>query len=306
MQIPLSYIIFVKEIVYFPLYLYQYFTLKISFKNQIFEAYLYSKIITNFIFSNNINKVVFFGYDYDLKFFATMLFLNKNNINIIQYCNSGFLGKHNLVLVDKLYCRTKIHKNYMKKRKNIFLCNKIEYLFNSKKNKEELNNRLAIYTSGYYARLKLSFSSKNSLLKGIEAEKKMIDSIKEYALINQDIEIVLFIHLHNGIENIDDAKKYYKDFLSLKNVRLQKKDENSIENFYKFNLGLCCMSEIFFDRYERGYKTILINPFTLDDFIRNSTLKNVTLFSQDFNFMEKINFYMQIDNQKYLSLLDNE
>ena len=114
------------------------------------------------------------------------------------------------------------------------------------------------------------------------------------------------IHLHNNIENIDDAKIYYKDFLSLKNVRLQNKDENSIENFYKFNLGVCCMSEIFFDRYERGYKTILVNPFTLDDFIMNSALKNIILFSQDLNFIEKINFYMKLDNQEYVNLLDNE
>jgi len=71
--------------------------------------------------------------------------------------------------------------------------------------------------------------------------------MNKYAELNKEINIVLFIHLHNNIEKIDEAKEYYKDFLALTNVRLQNRDENSIKNFSKYDLGICCMSEIFFE-----------------------------------------------------------
>ena len=306
-NIPLKYSNLLIELIKFPLYIYQYFKIKSKWRNQIFEAYLNSKLITNYIQQYSIDKVIFFGYDYDLTFLFATLYFKNNNIRTVQYCNSGFLGNHNLEVADELYCRTKIHKHYMEKRKDIFLSQKIKYLFEYKIiDKIENKKRIAIYTSGYYARVNLNFSDKTLLKKGIEAETKIIDTIKEYALIHKNIEIVLFIHLHNNIENMKDAKKYYKDFLLLNNVRLQNENENSIENFYNYDLGICCMSEIFFDRYERGYKTILMNPFSLDDFIMNSNLKNITLNSDEINLFKKINYYLEIDNQKYFSILCDE
>lgn len=304
-NIPISFNNFLKELFSFPLYICQYFKLKSEYKNQIFEAYLNSKLIIRFVDEHKINQVVFFGYDYDLNFLYATLVLKKKSIETIQYCNSGFLGVHNLVVADKLYCRTKIHKMYMLKNNDIFLSENIIHLYNYKKRENfKYKRKIAVYTSGYYKRINLGFSSIEVIREGIKAEEELIKSMIEFSKKNIDIEIVLFIHLHNNIENISDAKIHYNNFLSLNNVRLQKENENSIKNFDKFDLGICCMSEIFFDRYELGYKTILINPFILDDFVLNSTLKNVTLFSRDKYLLDKINYFLKMSNKKYFSLLD--
>ena len=296
---------FIKEFVRFPKYLYWFFKIKSDYKNQIFEAFLKSQIIMGFVQYHNIKKVIFWGYDYDLSFLYATIQLNIKNIRTELYCNSGFLGVHNLEVANKLYCRTKIHKNYILKRKNIFLSQDIEHLFDYKKivMKNQVK-KIAVYTSGYYARTKLNFADASLMSRGVIAEEKIIETMTKYVLNNKNIEIVLFIHLHNNIENIDDAKRYYSDFLSLNNVRLQKENENSIKNFSNYELGICCMSEIFFDRYERGYKTILMNPFNSNDFIMNSSLKNVTLYSDDLSIMDKINHFFKMSNKEYYHLLD--
>jgi len=295
----------VSEIIKFPKYLYWFLNIKSDYKNQIFEAFLKSQIIIGFTKKYNLKKIIFFGYDYDLVFLYATIQLNQINIQTELYCNSGFLGVHNLEVANKVYCRTKIHKYYMLSRKDIFLSKDINYLFNSKRiSNQTIVNKIAIYTSGYYARSKLNFTDNNTIHQGIISEQQIIETMRKYAIENPNIDIVLFIHLHNNIENIIDAKIYYKDFLSLDNVRLQDENENSIENFNSYDLGVCCMSEIFFDRYERGYKTILMNPFALDDFIINSTLKNVTVYSNNLNTIDKINDYLKMKDEKYFNLLE--
>ena len=63
------------------------------------------------------------------------------------------------------------------------------------------------------------------------------------------------------------------------------------------------MSEIFFDRFERGHKTILINTFELMDFIENTTLKNIMLKSTDNQIIKKIDNFFNMNNEDFFSLL---
>ena len=64
------------------------------------------------------------------------------------------------------------------------------------------------------------------------------------------------------------------------------------------------MSEIFFDRYEQGHKTILLNPFASDDFINNTNLKNTTLYSEHNDIIDKINYFLNINENQFINLLE--
>lgn len=308
--LPLSKYQFLKELVYFPLFLIQYLKISSSNKNQIFEAYLNSRLIINNMKKNTINKVVFFGFDYDLTILFATIICNKQKIETVQYCNSGYLAKHNLIIANKIYCMTKIHKNYMLIRNDLFLTKEenINYLIKPIREKNFKKGKIAVYTSGYYARVSRNVHQKNFILYCINQEKKMIELVKKYAIKYKHIDITLFIHLHNDIENIHYAKKYYSDLLTLENIRLQNKNENSIENFHKYELGLCYRSEIFFNRYERGYKTILFgNNKYINDFTNNTSLKNIVIDNNSSQKnIESINKYLNMSTSKYFSLLNTE
>ncbi len=292
---------FFLELLSFPKYIIQYIKLKSNVKNQIFDAYLRSTIIIEYTKKNNIGKVVFFGYDYSLVFLAATLILNKHNIETVQYCNSGYLGVHNLEVANTIFFRTDIQKEYAELKHNIFISKNIYSLNHFTKQVEINDTRIGVYTSGFYARE--TFGKEKYLKEGIKAEKLMLKVIKKYALINKHIDIVLFIHLHNNVENIEDAKIYYSDILALNNVRLQNINENSIENFGNYNLGITCLSEIFFDRVERGYKAILLNPFFVEDFITNTKLSNITLYGESDKVLKQINYFTKLSEFEYFKLL---
>lgn len=294
------------EILKFPRYIYQYSKLHSKYKNQIFESFLRSQIIVNFVEYNKVPLIIFFGYEYDLTFFFAIIRLNEKKIHTVVYSNTGYYDLHNLQVANKIYCRTNLHKRFAINNPDIFRCKEVSYLFKLQdmhNNKHE-KKRIAIYTSGFYARFIHDFSNKEYLSQAKIAEEKLINTMKNYAMQNRDIEFVLFIHLHNCIENLEDAKKYYEGFLSLKNVRLAKKTENSIENFDKYTLGICCMSEIFFDRAERGYKTILMNPFKCKDFIEDTNLKRISVYSDSYDIFEKIKFFYDLSYADYFKLLN--
>ncbi|MFW3398978.1 hypothetical protein [Aliarcobacter butzleri] len=309
----LSKLQFFNEFIRMPLFILEYLNIKSNYRNQIFEAYLYSRIITNNLKKSQISQVIFFGSDYSLIFLFATLVLNKKGIETIHYCDAGYLAEHNLMVSSKIYCRTDIQKDYIQQRRDIFFTDKV-YSFNirSVSPANKINNitkqrKIAVYSSGYYARFKRNVATGDNTAKGLRAEEEMINILKQFALAYKHVEITLFLHLHNNIENIADGKKHFHDFLMLDNVRIQEENENSIENFFEYELGICHKSEIFFDRYERGYKTILIGRNSnFNDFINRTSLINVIIEGDDINAPAKIDKFLHMDVNEYFSLLNNK
>lgn len=295
---------FCLEVCRFPVYVLYYFLLDSRYKNQIFEAYLKSHIIVNYAVSQKLKKVIFYGYDYYISFMIATLRLKQKGIKTVQYCNSGFLGVHNLEVADTVVFRTNIQVEYAQNNRDIFQSNHLFSLmprYKIAKMKPHASHRIGVYTSGFYARK--NFSKQVYRQRGIEAEKKMLDTLKRYAQQYQEVEIVLFIHLHNGIENREDAQVYYKDFLAVNNVRLQNEDEKSIDTFEAFGLAVTCLSEIFFDRIERGHKVILVNPFACEAYITQTALRHLSLYSENQHSIKKIESFREMSESSFFKLL---
>jgi hypothetical protein len=218
--------------------------------------------IMRYLKSNHIKEIIFFGFGYDLLILSLAILAKSHNIKT-TYCEfSGFSGFVGGIISDEIICRTQFQKNYLLKSRKEFLFNNLVISsIASPLLDNKLTKTVGVYTSGFYARLNANILKDKYLKQGLLAEKTLIQLSYDFAIKNKNVQVVLYIHTHGGVENFINAKEHYKKFLLLPNVRLQQKDENSIDTFNQINLSLTSVSEIFFDRVEQGYKAGLVGCF---------------------------------------------
>lgn len=170
-------------------------------------------------------------------------------------------------------------------------------------NKPKAERRIGIYSSAFYCRIKHGYLDDEIIKEGIIKEKKMFLHLYDYALTRPDVEFVIYPHFERGVEPYEKAAIHYRDILKLKNVLLADAHVKSSDEHASIELGLTTISNVFWDRLNKGAKTILINPLIADKFINNSGLANVSVSTEKDSFDEQIDRFLEMNGEDYIKLL---
>src|SRR3972149_1241140 len=210
---------------------------------------------------------------------AVLLYLLSKDDNIIIHYHEGanFIYDTSYITCDVLHHTTSISSAYAKINRDQFVAK--EYVYNvsgsdiiakakgNPKRRDGANHKIGIYSTGYYARTKHGFARYDYIQEGIRRESEMFAMVKKYAETRPDIKFIIYIHLARGVETYKEALSHYKDLLRSPNIALQGKNSSSMDDHLNISLGMTVNSNVFWDRLLLGCKTILVNPFGIDDFI---------------------------------------
>jgi len=228
-------------------------------------------LIAKSLLKYEVKKVTFIGFAYDESLSGVAFFLKNYGVQVKFVVDTGFLDFCGPVVASEVEYRTKFQcifhhkKNWYKYSESCSYRHKIN-LANKNSNKV-----VGVYTSGFYARQNTN-SKKKYLKKGMQSERRMIKEIQNWASNRKDLEFWLYLHWRGKIENEEDARIEYASLLELDNVILIPSNRYSIEEFNDVSMSIACVSEIFFDRLELGYKSILCHSFE-EDFLKKTDLE---------------------------------
>lgn len=170
-------------------------------------------------------------------------------------------------------------------------------------NKPKPNRRIGVYSSGFYCRADHCLYEDEVINEGVIRESKMLAHLYKYAVKRPDIEFVIFPHYSRGVETHEKAVVHYSEILKLNNVSLAGPGVESKVEHANIGLGLTTISNVFWDRLFKGYKTILINPFMTERFIENTSLVNVSVFTDKDSFDEQVDRFLEMNGDDYIKLL---
>lgn len=171
--------------------------------------------------------------------------------------------------------------------------------------KPESKRRVGIYSGGFYCRVDHGLFEDEIINEGVIRENKMLSLLYDYAVNRPDIEFVIFPHYARGVEPYKKAVVHYRDVLKLHNVSLAGAHVESKDEHANIELGLTTISNVFWDRLFKGFKTVLINPFMMERFIENTSLGNVSVFTDKDSFDEQIDRFLEMKGTDYVQLIQS-
>lgn len=171
--------------------------------------------------------------------------------------------------------------------------------------KPKPKRRIGVYSSGFYCRADHGLFEDEIINEGAVRESKMLSLLYDYAVRRPDIEFVIFPHYARGVEPYEKAVVHYRDVLKLHNVSLAGAHVESKDDHANIELGLTTISNVFWDRLFKGFKTVLINPFMMERFIDNTSLGNVSVFTDKDSFDEQIDRFLEMRGADYVQLIQS-
>ena len=268
-NLPLSFLYFIRILgrVLFDRKLRAGYGVRFLFNYCIFDS------IANFLKSKKLSRVDFlsFAYDYDLVMLSKLLV--TKGITTVFHHDQGFLPYSGPVFSSVVVYRTRFQQSYHKAMGWDEYSDQTQIKY--KVRVSDVGNRsvIGIYPSGFQARAGNDVSQEYQEQR-VKSEQKMIFEAINLAIVHSSTRFRLYIHRHGGIEDDRSALRDYNDLLALNNVELMGEDNNSIKEFNEVDLAITCVSEIFFDRLERGYPALLSNCFE-KEFLKLSGLMHM-------------------------------
>lgn len=281
---------------------------KLNNNNKFFYQYFLPYYYYLLIKSTGVKNIIFHYYSFVPEISALLDLLNSDSdidLTYHEYCS--FIDESLSVRAKTIIVPNSIVSEYYLSNKKIFyaeeyLCeNDIEYYYKQFSKNIINNNDLVFISSGYYERLVNSKINKGLLAKGIISEDNILNQLFIYADLNKFDNIYISPHYARNIEDENKALKHYKKYLTKNSIKLFK---NHHHHHLNYNLGITVSSNVFWERLELGQKTIIYNPPICKDYIRNTSLKNVTI-NNSHNVISKIEEFRIMNNLDYFNRIFN-
>lgn len=256
------------------------------------------------------NKVHFHGYAYvpDAAVLVHIL-ANDNAIESHYHEYVSFIDDSVHIETNYLHSTNEISSKYAQKFGDQFHADEYVYdvnladLITAFNNKPKSNRRIGVYSSGFYCRADHGLFEDEVINEGVIREKMMFSYLYDYAAKRSNVEFVIYPHYTRGVESHEKAVVHYSELLKLNNVSLAGPGVESKDEHAKVELGLTTISNVFWDRLFRGFKTVLINPFMMERFIDSTTLVKVSVFTDKVSFDEQIDRFLEMNGADYIQLL---
>jgi hypothetical protein len=289
--------------------LYLYYSFKNPFKIKSEYHYHLTSIVSvaylGILAIKKINPIEVDFYDYSVvpEVAALIQILSYDpSIEVHYHEYVDFVDTEMDIKTNVYYSANEICHNYVLNHKDRFQAEVYKFRQDSScilRMNEKLGKKrtIGLYMSGFYARKKQGGWQPNFYEEGISAEQLLIERFSEYAKSRPEVNILICPHYKRNIETYEDAKRYYKNILKLKNCQLCK--PNSIKNspIENVDLGVVLNSSVFWQRIVIGLKTIFVNSVIINDCIYSSNLSNICLETIDNDFEASVDkfLYMNVD-----------
>lgn len=160
-------------------------------------------------------------------------------------------------------------------------------------------NTIGFYSTGSWVRKR-----ENHIDQGIDMETNeelLKSAIKEFCIMNSDIELLIFLHPRERWgKYYDEALNKYNSLFSGINYTIIDKEIKSTSSFELVNLGVAFQSTLVYERLYYGFKTLLM-PLSYTDFpVQNSSMHTICAFSKE-ELFRKIKNNFQLTNTEFFN-----
>lgn len=230
---------------------------------------------------NDIKKVIFMSHSIDPRSRLLSLLLYEDpTIMSIYYLGQAYFHKGLAIGADEVIFANKwALETYRGYGVSIF-SGKVNYVVGKNyplalTKKVENTKQIAIYTTGYYARLLRNHSLQAEVRSKVYFEQALLLRLRAMCAQSPDLQFTIFPH--PTVEGFCEQNNTYSDFLSLPNVSMREKGSVSANTYHEFDLGISMLSNVFFERIESGHKAICCILDSQGDIFKFSRLRKVCL-----------------------------
>jgi len=213
-------------------------------------------------------KIIWVGNSYSLPtFFLSAWFKSTTNTISCYYVNRAFVSHQDNLAANEVLLGNIWALSVYRRAGAQFDADRITSFHNiyfpsipaaREEDGEFRKNRIAVYCSGTYARLKLGVHTSDYLKRELEEEKLLLDDVRRMAISMPDISFTLFYH--PSVETHTTAEANYQELLALTNVDLSPEGVRSSQCHHLYELGMSRGSNVIFERLEAGHKALFVRP----------------------------------------------